>query len=72
MRWRRGYGPRTLFRLNRTWYTFRSEHPLEERMIELTDAYRDDEGNFIPPEAVAWDGVNTFGGDDFLILDPDE
>jgi hypothetical protein len=41
---------------------FRSEHPLEERLIELTDDYRDADGHFILPELVAWDGVETCPG----------
>lgn len=61
-RWRPGSPPRTLVELDGRWYTWASEHPLEERVIELTDAYRDANGDFIPPEPVAWDGVETNPG----------
>jgi hypothetical protein len=58
--WRIGYGiGRTLFQIDGRYYTWKSEHPLEERIIELTEAYRDENGDFIPPECVAWDGGST-------------
>lgn len=38
-------------------FVYRSEHPYEERILELTDDYRDADGKFILPELVAWDGV---------------
>jgi hypothetical protein len=59
-KWRPGYGERTLFQLDGRYYTWRSEHPLEERLVELTDDYRDENGSFIPPEPVAWDGVQSW------------
>jgi hypothetical protein len=43
-------------------FVFASEHPLEERIIELTDDYRDANGEFILPKPVAWDGVQTHPG----------
>ena len=52
-RWRPGYGPRTLFHSGTTWWTFKSEHPREERLVELTRDYEDERGDLIPPEAVA-------------------
>ena len=40
-------------------FVFRSDHPLEERIVVLTDDYRDERGDYLVPEAVAWDGVVT-------------
>ena len=61
--WRPGSSlTRSLFRIDGRYYTFKSEHPDEERLIELTDEYRDQDGNFIQPESVAWDGVRTCPG----------
>jgi len=50
---------RPLFRCGGKWWTFKSNHPYEERIIELTDDYRDEHGDFIEPELVAWDGIST-------------
>lgn len=61
-RWRPGSPTRTLMNLDGVWFTFKSNHPLEERIVELTDAYRDANGDFIPPELVEWDGVETCPG----------
>lgn len=38
-------------------FVFASDHPDEERIIRLTDDYRQPDGTWILPEAVAWDGV---------------
>lgn len=38
---------------------FKSDHPLEERVIELTEAYLTDDGRLLLPEIVAWDGVTS-------------
>lgn len=51
--WRQGYGPRELFQLGDEWFCFKSEDPEEERIVMLTNDYRDENGNFIPPEIVA-------------------
>jgi len=53
---------RTVLQIHRRVFVFRSEHPLEERIIELTDDYRDANGEYILPEPVAWDGVETCPG----------
>jgi hypothetical protein len=66
----------TLDRSGRTYFVhgghiviYRSEHPLEERTIELTDDYRDASGVLILPELEAWDGVCSCPG---LFLQPIE
>jgi hypothetical protein len=48
---------RTMFCMSGEWFVFKSEHPLEERIVMLTDDYRAPDGSWILPEAVAWDGV---------------
>jgi hypothetical protein len=69
--WRNGYTGRMLFQLDGRWWTFRSEHPKEERIIELTDDYRDENGDFIPPEPVAPEPAALRLGDlDICIEDP--
>lgn len=61
---------RTFIREGDRVFVFKSEHPLEERIIELTDDYRDANGDYILPEPIAWDGVETCPG--LFIADPDE
>jgi len=63
---------RRLFQLNGKYYAWASDHPLEERLIELTDDYRDAHGDFILPEAVAWDGVETCPGVNIRPVDDDD
>ena len=55
---------RTVIRINDRWFVYASEHPLEERITELTDDYRLDHETFILPEAVAWDGVDTMNDEE--------
>jgi hypothetical protein len=61
MRWqiRPGQPAREVFGLDGEVFVFRSDHPLEERIVVLTDDYRDERGDYLVPEAVAWDGVVT-------------
>jgi hypothetical protein len=51
--WRKGYGERTLFQMGDEYFCFKSEDDFEERIIMLTDDYRDENGDFIPPEVLA-------------------
>ena len=53
---------RTFFFHDGRFWIFVSEHPYEERTLELTDDYRDQDGDFILPELIAWDGVITCPG----------
>lgn len=68
-KWRGNYTGRPLIEHNGEWSTFVSEHPLEERTITLTDEYRDENGDFIPPEPIEWDGVETCPG---IMIGPDD
>lgn len=66
-RWRYGMtvtkkAPRRVFWMHGRPFVYVSEHPLEERICELTADYRDADGDFILPEPVAWDGVETHPG----------
>lgn len=53
---------RRVYRMNGESFVFKSEHPLEERITVLTDDYRGSDGEFILPEPVAWDGVESNPG----------
>jgi hypothetical protein len=64
-------GERFIFEKDGKFYVFVSEHPLEERTIELTDDYRGPDGKWILPEPIAWDGVKTCPGV-FIEIDDDE
>jgi hypothetical protein len=61
--------PRLAFRHKGRWFCWKSDHPLESRLIELTDDYKDADGDLIIPEAVAWDGVDASDG---ILLGPVE
>jgi hypothetical protein len=62
-------GARFIFEKDGKFYVFVSDHPLEERTVELTDDYRGPDG-WILPEPVAWDGVATCPGV-FIEIDED-
>lgn len=63
---------RTTWSIGGKWYVFASEHPKEERVIELTDDYRGPDGEFILPEPVAWDGVESNPGIAISLPDDEE
>lgn len=59
-KWRPGSPERTIYGgPSGGYFTFKSDHPYEERIVWLTEDYADEWGDFIQPELVAWDGVRT-------------
>lgn len=52
--------PREVFCLNGEHFVFASDHPLEERIVVLTE--KDAAGNWIIPPAKEWDGVESSPG----------
>lgn len=61
--WQHRLCDRPLFTSGGQAWTFVSDHEKEERILVLTEDYRDPRtGEFIYVEAIAWDGVESCPG----------